>query len=163
MRRKIYPCFRVGSSLVFISLSLQSRYHVISLSGASSSPSLSPSYLREEAIYTYTFASAYAIAFSAPTTAPGEPPLHFSFTIDMNITLYTSEFTAHIFQISPSSIPGTLWACYVKYLWLYEPDSWVARIAYSCRVLAILVSLPIIVLGLLVSDFSLFKLYILLI
>jgi hypothetical protein len=71
----------------------------------------------------------------------------------MNITLYTSEFTAHISQVSPSSIPGTLWAYYMKYLWLYEPDSWVARIAYSCRVLAILVSLPIIVLGLLVSVF----------
>jgi len=71
----------------------------------------------------------------------------------MNITQYTSEFTAHISQVSPSLIPGTIWTYYVKYLWLYEPDSWVARIAYSCRVLAILVSLPIIILGLLVSVF----------
>jgi len=69
----------------------------------------------------------------------------------MNFTQYISELTlvAHISHISPSSIPGTLWEYYVQYLWLYEPDSWVARIAYSCRVLAILVSLPIIILGLL--------------
>ena len=63
----------------------------------------------------------------------------------------SSDFT---FQISPFSVPGLLWAYYVKYLWNYEPDSWVARIAYSCRILAILVTLPIIILGLLVcTDF----------
>jgi len=51
--------------------------------------------------------------------------------------------------MSPSSIPGLLWACYVQYLWNYESGSWVARIAYVCRILAILVCLPIIILGLL--------------
>lgn len=54
------------------------------------------------------------------------------------------------FDTSPSAIPGLLWAYYVQYLWNYESDSWVARIAYSCRILAILVSLPLIILGLLV-------------
>ncbi|KAF4620626.1 hypothetical protein D9613_000439 [Agrocybe pediades] len=62
----------------------------------------------------------------------------------MNVSYYTSQVT----RIEPSSIPGTLWAYYLEYLWYYEPDSWVARIAYSFRVLAFLVALPFIVLGL---------------
>ena len=69
----------------------------------------------------------------------------------MNLSFDAYEFTS---QVSPSSIPGLLWAYYVQYLWSYESDSWVARIAYSCRILAILVSLPIIILGLLVSNRS---------
>ena len=69
----------------------------------------------------------------------------------MNLSFDTSEFTS---QVSPSSIPGLLWAFYVQFLWNYESDSWVARIAYSCRILAILVSLPIIILGLLVGNRS---------
>jgi len=60
----------------------------------------------------------------------------------MNLSFDTS-------QVSPSAIPGLLWAYYVQYLWNYDSDSWVARIAYSCRILAILVSLPLIILGLL--------------
>jgi len=64
----------------------------------------------------------------------------------MNLSFDASDFTS---QLSPSSIPGLLWAYYVQYLWNYESDSWVARVAYSCRILAILVSLPIIILGLL--------------
>ena len=67
----------------------------------------------------------------------------------MNLSFDASEFTS---QVSPSSIPGLLWAYYVQYLWNYESDSWVARIAYSCRILAILISLPIIILGLLVGN-----------
>ncbi|KAF9049990.1 hypothetical protein BJ165DRAFT_1455614 [Panaeolus papilionaceus] len=63
----------------------------------------------------------------------------------MNITHYTDSLS----QISPASIPATLWALYIEYLWNYESDSWVARIAYSCRILALLISLPIIILGLL--------------
>ncbi|PPQ68428.1 hypothetical protein CVT24_004849 [Panaeolus cyanescens] len=63
----------------------------------------------------------------------------------MNITQYTDSLS----HISPASIPATLWALYVEYLWNYESDSWVARIAYSCRILAFLISLPIIILGLL--------------
>lgn len=72
----------------------------------------------------------------------------------MNITSYTSEVTAKISRIDPLSIPHTLWTYYLEYLWFYEPNSWVAKIAYSCRVLAILVSLPIVILGLLVRTIS---------
>ncbi|KAF8160782.1 hypothetical protein B0H34DRAFT_351843 [Crassisporium funariophilum] len=60
-----------------------------------------------------------------------------------------SEFTTQVLQMSPSSIPATLWGYYIQYLWNYESDSWVARIAYSCRILAILVCLPIVILALL--------------
>lgn len=68
----------------------------------------------------------------------------------MNISSYASEFTTQLSQISPSSIPGTLWAYYLTYLVFYEPDSWVAKTAYACRILALLVALPIIILALLV-------------
>ncbi|PPQ89704.1 hypothetical protein CVT25_014105 [Psilocybe cyanescens] len=67
----------------------------------------------------------------------------------MNVSFYTSEFTSQVSQIPLLSIPGTLWAYYLEYLWFYEPDSWVATIAYSCRVLAVLIGLPVIILGLL--------------
>lgn len=67
----------------------------------------------------------------------------------MNIS-YASEFTTQLFHISPSSIPGTLWAHYLTYLVFYEPDSWVATVAYAFRIVALLIALPIIVLGLLV-------------
>ncbi|KNZ72895.1 hypothetical protein J132_01887 [Termitomyces sp. J132] len=53
------------------------------------------------------------------------------------------------FQASPSSYPALLWDFYIQYLWNYQPNSWVARIASTCRVLAVLVSLPIIILALL--------------
>ncbi len=49
-----------------------------------------------------------------------------------------------------ASVPQFLWKYYVDYLWYYEPDSWVARTANGARVLAILVALPIVILGLLV-------------
>jgi len=48
--------------------------------------------------------------------------------------------------------PRLLWDHYVEYLWKYEDNSWVARIASTCRVFAILVSLPIVVLALLVMQ-----------
>jgi len=67
----------------------------------------------------------------------------------MNVSYYTSEFASQVSQVSPWSIPGTLWAYYLEYLWFYETDSWVARIAYAARILAILVSLPLLILGLL--------------
>ncbi|KAG6918528.1 hypothetical protein DXG01_013618 [Tephrocybe rancida] len=54
-------------------------------------------------------------------------------------------------NVPPSSYPAVLWNYYIHYLWNYQPNSWVARIASACRVLAILVSLPIIVLALLES------------
>jgi hypothetical protein len=54
--------------------------------------------------------------------------------------------------ISVASVPQLLWKYYVDYLWYYEPDSWVARTANGARVLAILVALPLVILGLLVSS-----------
>ena len=69
----------------------------------------------------------------------------------MNFSQYTSELATHMSQISPSSIPGALWRSYLEYLWFYEPDSWVARIAYAARVIAFLVVLPLVVFALLVS------------
>jgi len=67
----------------------------------------------------------------------------------MNFTQYASDFTN---QVSPSSLPVTLWNYYMKYLWYHEQNSWVARIAYTCRVLAVLVSLPVLIFTLLVSQ-----------
>ena len=88
----------------------------------------------------------YAITCAA--TDNNASSINFIYTT-MSLSFDTTEFTS---QVSPSSIPGLLWAYYVQYLWTYESDSWVARIAYSCRILAILVSLPIIILGLLVGN-----------
>lgn len=45
--------------------------------------------------------------------------------------------------------PRLLWNYYLEYLWNYESGSWVATIASTCRILAILISLPIAVLALL--------------
>jgi len=76
----------------------------------------------------------------------------------MNVSFYTSQVT----QIEPLSIPGILWTCYLEYLWFYEPDSWVATIAYSFRVFAFLVALPFVILGLLVRMISALFLFLLL-
>ncbi|KAF8740792.1 hypothetical protein AX14_007168 [Amanita brunnescens Koide BX004] len=51
--------------------------------------------------------------------------------------------------ISVASVSQQLWKYYLDYLWYYEPDSWVARTANVARLLAILVALPIVILGLL--------------
>ncbi|KAF5380480.1 hypothetical protein D9615_004558 [Tricholomella constricta] len=67
----------------------------------------------------------------------------------MNVSSYLLDFSHHFTQVPPSSYPAILWSYYIQYLWNYEPSSWVARIASTCRILAILVSLPIIVLALL--------------
>jgi hypothetical protein len=70
----------------------------------------------------------------------------------MNFTTqYANDLAARISQISPLSILMTIRAYYLRYLWNYESDSWVARMAYACRVLAVLISLPLVVLALLVS------------
>jgi len=47
------------------------------------------------------------------------------------------------------SLPKLMWRYYLDYLWYYDPDSWVAKIANTAWVLAILVALPIVILGLL--------------
>ena len=70
--------------------------------------------------------------------------------MSMNISTYILDATPHI---SPSAAPALLWSYYISYLWNYEPDSWVATIAYSTRILAILVSLPLVILALLASSY----------
>ncbi|KAF8635229.1 hypothetical protein AX17_004004 [Amanita inopinata Kibby_2008] len=55
-------------------------------------------------------------------------------------------------ELPLTSIPAVLWRYYIDYLWVYKPDSWVARAANTARVLAILVALPIIILGLLARN-----------
>ncbi|KAF8070603.1 hypothetical protein FPV67DRAFT_1448315 [Lyophyllum atratum] len=67
----------------------------------------------------------------------------------MNISSYFLDVSHQFNQLPPSSYPATLWNYYIQYLWNYPPNSWVNRIASICRILAILVSLPIIVLALL--------------
>ena len=66
----------------------------------------------------------------------------------MNATAYyTTDITR---TLSVLHLPQTLWAYYLEYLWFYAPDSWVAKIADAALLLAILVSLPVVILGLLV-------------
>lgn len=48
-----------------------------------------------------------------------------------------------------SDIPGFIWNAYVKNLWNYQPESWVARTASTFRVLAVVVILPVVILTLL--------------
>jgi len=71
--------------------------------------------------------------------------------LTMNISSYILDATL---DISPSAAPALLWSYYISYLWNYEPDSWVARIAYSTRILAILVSLPLVILALLARPYT---------
>ncbi|KAF7376372.1 hypothetical protein MSAN_00052700 [Mycena sanguinolenta] len=54
-------------------------------------------------------------------------------------------------SMSFSSMPGMIWSFYIDYLWNWtdHPNSWISRIAYTCRVLAILLIMPIVVLTLL--------------
>jgi len=62
----------------------------------------------------------------------------------MNMSSYVS--------VEVGSIPLTpqhLWGYYVRYLWNYEPTSWVARTALAVKVLAILLVLPLAILGML--------------
>jgi len=69
----------------------------------------------------------------------------------MNISGYFLDISHQFNQVPPSSYPAILWNYYTQYLWNYTPNSWVNRTASICRILAILVSLPIIVLALLVG------------
>lgn len=56
------------------------------------------------------------------------------------------------YSLNLSSLSRTVWNFYVQYLWNWTdyPNSWVSRIAYTARVLAILLVLPIVILMLLV-------------
>ncbi|KII92820.1 hypothetical protein PLICRDRAFT_103296 [Plicaturopsis crispa FD-325 SS-3] len=57
-------------------------------------------------------------------------------------------FSSH-HVVSPSEIPRRIWSLYVDYLWNYTADSWVAHIAYTVRVFAFLLILPLVILTLL--------------
>ena len=63
---------------------------------------------------------------------------------------YVPNLSYHISRLCSSLSPRGIWHYYVQYLWYYQPNSWVARIASVCRVLAILISFPLVVLALLV-------------
>ncbi|KAJ7772563.1 hypothetical protein DFH07DRAFT_993187 [Mycena maculata] len=55
------------------------------------------------------------------------------------------------FSVNFASFPGVVWNFYVQYLWNWTdyPNSWISRIAWSARVLAILLVLPVVILTLL--------------
>ncbi|GLB37577.1 hypothetical protein LshimejAT787_0406280 [Lyophyllum shimeji] len=67
----------------------------------------------------------------------------------MNVSSYLYDVSRQFTEVPPSSYPNILWNYYIKHLWNYQPNSWVTRITSACRVLAVLISLPIIVLALL--------------
>ncbi|PBK74531.1 hypothetical protein ARMSODRAFT_1081441 [Armillaria solidipes] len=51
--------------------------------------------------------------------------------------------------MDPSSLPRLIWDLYLKYLWFYSPNSWVACIAYGFRIIAIFLISPIVIVTLL--------------
>ena len=51
---------------------------------------------------------------------------------------------------STSRIPHIVWEYYLEYLWYYHPESYVARIASTFRVLAVVITIPVVILALLV-------------
>lgn len=53
-------------------------------------------------------------------------------------------------EVSSAAVPHVLWQYYLQYLWHFSPDSWVAKVAYTFRVLAIILILPLLILALLV-------------
>ena len=66
------------------------------------------------------------------------------------LTSFPSTFSSAATTLA--ALPGTLWRLYVDYLWNYDANSWVAHAAYSMRVMAVLLMLPITVLTMLVSE-----------
>lgn len=57
-----------------------------------------------------------------------------------------SQYSSHL---SFSSTPRLLWNAYIEYLWNPRPGSWVSQVAYSFRILAFLLILPVVILTLL--------------
>jgi len=55
----------------------------------------------------------------------------------------------YVYGLPWSSVPHVLWQYYIQYLWNYDPTSWVARISSTLRVFAILLILPVAILGML--------------
>lgn len=58
----------------------------------------------------------------------------------------SSQYSSHL---SFSSTPRLLWNAYIEYLWNPRPGSWVSQVAYSFRILAFLLILPVVILTLL--------------
>ncbi|KAG2079188.1 hypothetical protein BDR04DRAFT_25883 [Suillus decipiens] len=58
----------------------------------------------------------------------------------------SSQYSSHL---SFSSTPRLVWHAYVEYLWNPHPGSWVSQVAYSFRILAFLLILPVVILTLL--------------
>lgn len=56
------------------------------------------------------------------------------------------QYSSHL---SLSSAPRLVWHAYIEYLWNPHPGSWVSQVAYSFRVLAFLLILPVVILTLL--------------
>ncbi|KAK7005724.1 hypothetical protein R3P38DRAFT_3214669 [Favolaschia claudopus] len=54
-------------------------------------------------------------------------------------------------SLNVAAMPRLLWNFYIDYLWNWtdHPNSWVSRIAYTSRVLAILLMMPLVILTLL--------------
>ncbi|KAF8550079.1 hypothetical protein OG21DRAFT_1514503 [Imleria badia] len=48
-----------------------------------------------------------------------------------------------------STFPRRLWDAYVTYLWYYQPNSWIGRVASTFRILAVVLVLPVVLLTLL--------------
>ncbi|KAG1836323.1 hypothetical protein DFJ58DRAFT_735058 [Suillus subalutaceus] len=57
-----------------------------------------------------------------------------------------SQYSSHL---SFSSTPRLVWHAYIEYLWNPHPGSWVSQVAYSFRILAFLLILPVVILTLL--------------
>ncbi len=72
--------------------------------------------------------------------------------VAMNVTSYVFEIASQITSTPPTAVPGIILNSYAKHLWNYEPNSWVAKIAYTFRVVAVICALPVVILGLLVSE-----------
>ncbi|KAH8814789.1 hypothetical protein DL96DRAFT_1471742 [Flagelloscypha sp. PMI_526] len=47
------------------------------------------------------------------------------------------------------ALPVHLWNYYVEYLWHYEPNSWIATTAYTCRIMSIIIATPLVILAIL--------------
>ncbi|KZP18757.1 hypothetical protein FIBSPDRAFT_880707 [Athelia psychrophila] len=69
----------------------------------------------------------------------------------MNVSSYVPmEVSSTSFHsLALSFTPNHIWGCYMQYLWNYGPSSWVARIALLYKVLAIILVLPMAILGML--------------
>ncbi|KAG2150915.1 hypothetical protein DEU56DRAFT_908550 [Suillus clintonianus] len=58
----------------------------------------------------------------------------------------SSQYSPHLYF---SSAPRLVWHAYTEYLWNPLPGSWVGQVAYSFRILAFLLILPVVILTLL--------------